>query len=277
MEELKVQEILFNKYGYDISHFSVPFIKKIINTRKDALKYQTIEEYITELNYNQEEVKKLIDSLQIPFTMFFRDGLTFELLSTQIIPHLVRKLKNNQEIRIWDVGCSSGQETYSLAITLEEVGTRMNRNIPYRIFASDISDESLNKAIEGRYSIAEIGNLKYQYLRKYFTEEMGKYTISNSIKNKIHFGFFNLLDDTKLSPDESVYATFDIIMCSNVLYYYHETTQQKMISKLFKSLSASGYFITSETERYLVKTGDDVELATFQSAIFYKSKRGDFL
>lgn len=277
MFSLQIQTILKEKYLYDISLFSPSFIDKIILSRMNHFKYKRVSEYETELLFNQVEVKDFIDALQIPYTTFFRNPLSFEILSNQIIPSLFSKVKNGKEIRVWSVGCSTGQEAYSLAIALEEVGERLNKIIPYRIFASDISEDSIEKAKRGVYDESEIGNLRYSHLRKYFIKEMTEYTVKPFIKEKIHFGFYNLLNENKMGPDDSIFASFDIIICSNLLYYYNENTQEKMISKLLYTLNPGGYFLTSETEKYLIKDSYEIVSASVQSAVFHKVNRGDYL
>ncbi|MGD9910409.1 MAG: protein-glutamate O-methyltransferase CheR [Candidatus Izemoplasmatales bacterium] len=277
MISLQIESILKEKYLFDISLFSPSFIDKVIVSRMKHFGYAHVNEYETELLYNQEEVKDFIDALQIPFTFFFRNPLSFEILSSQIIPSLFSKVKNGKEIRVWSVGCSTGQEAYSLAILFEEAARRFNKPIPYRIFASDISEESIEKAKSGLYNESEIGNLRYDYIKRYFMIEMSEYSVKPFLREKIYFGFYNLLNENKMGPDDSIFASFDIVMCSNLLYYYNESIQEKMISKLLYTLNPGGYFLTSDTEKYLIKDSIDIVSVSVQSAVFHKVKRGDYL
>jgi len=275
MDSKKIISVLRDKYQLDISDFSSSFLDKVLLQRMSFYKYTRLDEYQTELLYNQEEVKHFIDALQIPYTYFFRDGLAYEVLLSLIIPEFLRQNPGKKEIRVWSIGCSTGQEPYSLAMIFEEAKLRYHSNFNYRIFASDINEDSLHRARIGKYAVSEVGNIRCAYLQRYFTLNEGEYEVSTQLKDHIHFNYHNLLDPSKYSPENSVFASFDIILCMNVLYYYQENIQDKMINKIIHALNSGGYFFTSDTEKYLVRTDQYVEKVRFHAPIFHKLKRGD--
>lgn len=275
IETKKIISVLKDKYQLDISTFSTSFLEKVLLQRMTFYKYIRIDEYLTELLYNQEEVRLFVDALQIPYTHFFRDALSYEVLLSVIIPEFINQNPEKKQIRVWSIGCSTGQEPYSLAMIFEEAMLRYHTNINYRIFASDINEEVLQRARIGKYSASEVGNIRCSYLQRYFTLNEGVYEISSSLKEHIRFNFHNLLDHSKISFDNNVFASFDIIVCMNVLYYYQEEVQDKMIRKILLALNNKGYLITSETEKYLVKTDSSIERVQYQAPIFHKQKRGD--
>jgi chemotaxis methyl-accepting protein methylase len=212
---------------------------------------ETEAAYFTYLDQNQLESELFLNSLQISYTEFFRNPLTFSVLEKIIIPSIVLKntSSNRNEIRIWTAACAGGQETYSLAMLLKEISNGHGEKINFRIFATDQSETQIHEAQLGQYSETSLNCLTMKRVNQWFKRQGETWFVKPEIKEHIDFSVFNLFDDTYSSPPTSIFGDFDLIICANLLFYYKPEYQKKIIRKTTNSLSKYGYLITGETER----------------------------
>ncbi|UWG96570.1 hypothetical protein LPY66_17030 [Dehalobacter sp. DCM] len=255
------------KHGRDISVFEESFLRNSVERRSDLLGVKQ-SEYLRYVEENREEAENFYHSLNITFTQFFRNSLTFALLEQYIIPRLINKKANRGAIRIWSAGCSCGQEPYSLAILLSELISAQEQAVTYRILATDSSQQALSIAKEGIYDKTGVNNVKVQFLEKYFTRKDEMYAVSSQIKQQITFSYYDLLDPFSNNPPESIYGDFDLVICSNLLFYYKPEIQQLIIDKLQKSLSYIGYLVTGEAETALIQKTSKLKMVQMPSTIF---------
>lgn len=257
----------------DFSKYNQSFVSKLLAKRMFELNSLTEQEYLNKLISDNNEIKLLYYSLQISYSEFFRNKLTFEVLETVILPELILKAKNENrnEIRIWSAACSAGQEAYSLAIILKEVSELYRNKIKFRIFASDQGEEQISIAQKGFYSIRSLNNVSLARLNKWFTlHDSSNYEISRELKQCIEFSEFDLLNNEFNFPATSIYGDFDLVFCANLLYYYKPFYQKKILDKMSLSLSEGGYVVTGEIERDVLLTNNYKEVFPY-SAVFKKN------
>lgn len=276
MENLipEIEDLLSVSYKTDVSGFDNSFLEKSVDRRLSSHKNLTINDYISLLKNNPEEVNLLIESLHISFSEFFRNPLTFAFLEQFILPHLWSKKQkeNNSEIRIWSAACASGQEAYSIAILLDELNQQSTKKINYRIFATDNSICELEKAKIGFFDTNTIQKVSHRRVQNYFHQNNDQYAIAPAINHKVDFSLFNLLADQPAYPVPSIYGNFDLIFCSNVLFYYGQASRKGIINKMGNALALGGYLVTGETEReFLQKQGYNEVYKN--SAIFQKKSK----
>ncbi len=125
---------------------------------------KTVDGFIDDLNSNDNHFIEFYNSFLNGYSFFFREDLTYSILSSQVLPTLIDHLKSDEELRIWSVGCSKGQEPYSIAILCEELKLKYDSDFKYRIIATDISQSSLDKAQKGIYTTSDMLNTKYKQL-----------------------------------------------------------------------------------------------------------------
>jgi len=144
-------DILRSAKGLDFTHYKTPTISRRVSRRMVLLKLENLKDYIKFLRENKDEVEKLYEDLLINVTSFFRDSKVFDTLKKQILPAILKNKTKNQEVRIWVPGCSSGEEAYSIAICiLETLGNKAGA-VPVQIFATDVSENGIDKARQGIY------------------------------------------------------------------------------------------------------------------------------
>jgi len=268
-----ITEFLIESQDVDVSKYDEKFLEKSVLRRMNETYCTTEEAYFRYLKQSFVEGEQFVRSLQISYTEFFRNSLTFSVLEKIVFPALLlKKLNNkNKEIRIWSTACASGQETYSLAMLLKELTKGVEDKINFRIFATDQSESQINEAKKGQYPESALSYLSLKRIKEWFSKEGDVYSVKPEIKENIDFSVFDLFDENYSSPPNSIFGDFDIVICANLLFYYKPKFRAQIIKKTGGCLSNDGYLITGETERdILVKSGFSEIIP--QSAIFIPNR-----
>jgi len=259
------------KHFHDLSVYDETFLQNTIKNRRSELGIEKDSEYLNYLENYAQEAAFFISSLSNSYSEFFRNPLTFAYLEQVILPQLIKKKKigKEKEIRIWSAACASGQEAYSIAILCDELIEAKKTDINYRIFATDINPNELLNAQNGIYQSATLGKVTLKQIQSYFTLKDETYAVSLCLRDQIDFSVFNLLSDQGSCPPASIYGNFDLVFCSNLLFYYKPEYRNFMLEKIGKNLVSGGYLITGETEREIIK-GNHYREVFVNSAIFQK-------
>lgn len=265
--------LMKEKFGSDLSVYDQNYLRKTIETRMNALRCATDEKYFTLVSEYPDEFAHLIHELGNSYSEFFRNSLTFSLIEQLVIPKLsdFQLKKNRDEIRIWSAGCASGQEPYSLAMLFDNYSKAHKFSANYRIFATDISENELFKARKGVYDFNALRNIRLGFSETYFKRKGDTYILDSAIKEKVDFSVYDLLDKKSSSPSSAIYGDFDVIMCSNVMFYYEPEYQQLILEKFYRSLKPGGFFITGEAETHIVKTLGSFKQYGMPAPVFVKS------
>ena len=244
----------------DVSAYSIGFINNMIKTRMEQLKIETPLAYAAIISYDESEIEKIKDNLTNSHSLFFRNRLTFETLRQVYLPVIMTQKKDEDEIRIWSAGCAGGQEPYTLAILMESVINNWKSELKYRIFATDSNFKEIERAVLGIYSKADIVNLTWHEIDTWFTHSAKRYSLVPQLKKNVQFELFDLFDNDCNCPRTSIFGGFDIIMLANVLIYYKEEMQNKLLKRLKSCKTKQGIIITGETEREIFLRNEYVEL-----------------
>lgn len=204
-------------------------------------KLATLDDYHLILTKDNKEVDELYNDFLINVTKFFRDAEFFAALEKDIIPNIIEGRKSAGSIRIWVAGCATGEEAYSVAITLTEYLERKKLEIPYQIFASDLDANAIGKARLGIYPVSAVHEISSDRLKKYFKKMDGHYQVEKYIREACIFSQQNLLNDPPFSR-------MDLISCQNVLIYLENDAQQKVLQTFHYALKPSGYLFLGKSE-----------------------------
>jgi len=213
--------------------------------RKRGLK--SLDELVIQLRLRpvSDLARDIVEAMTTNESFFFRDIKPFEQFKSYVLPALLRTRASRRQIRIWSAACSSGQEPYTLAILLAEQQAQL-AGWTIDILATDLSTEILDKAQTGLYSQFEVQRgLPIQYLVKYFKQQGERWQIDASIRNRVRFRTFNLLDDP------GSLGTFDLIFCRNVLIYFDQPTKSVVLDRLSRVLAPDGYLFLGGAETVL--------------------------
>ncbi len=190
-------------------------------------------------------VTDIIEAMTTNETSFFRDAKPFEIFKDTVLPYFKNKPKTNKHLKIWCAAASSGQEPYSLAMTIKEEAAKMP-GWKFDITATDISHEILDQAKEGVYSQFEVQRgLPITHLIKYFTQDSDKWVINQDIRNMVQYKYFNLLDHM------NIIGQFDVIFCRNVLIYFDAQTKKDVLERMSKQMSDDAFLFLGGAETVL--------------------------
>ncbi|MZP28776.1 chemotaxis protein CheR [Heliobacterium undosum] len=224
------------KSGLDLSNYKRPQMERRIRTLARSQGANDLLSYFTLIDRDAEQYRKFIDHLTINVSEFLRNPGQWEILTTKILPML---LKENPVLKVWSAGCSTGEEPYSLAMTLLESRCDM-RN---KVLASDLDTEVLRKAQIGIYSDKSLANVSPQMVSRYFEPQgSGFHRVRDDLKRHIRFQQQNLLKDNFESG-------FDLILCRNVVIYFTEETKSLLYKRFYNALRKGGILFTGSTEQ----------------------------
>lgn len=196
---------------------------------------------------NKEVIAFLAHHLTIGETYFFRDPLTFASLENHVFPELFQRHQKDRHIRIWCVGCCSGEEPYSLAIILNRMLWDF-KNWNISIMGSDINEEFLRKAEQGCYKKWSFRAVPPEIIDKYFTKQPdATYQLIPEIKKRVKFTYLNLAEDNYINSANDT-TEMDLILCHNVLIYFSKKQIQKIIGQLTTALKDQGWLSVSAIE-----------------------------
>jgi two-component system, chemotaxis family, CheB/CheR fusion protein len=233
--------VLRLKKGTDFTYYKQTTIRRRINRRMGLNKIATISAYLGFFKSNADEQDLLYQDLLIPVTSFFRDPDTYDTLRESLLPLLFNNKTDNIPLRIWIAGCSTGQETYSMAIMLcEYLGDRFDGQ-RIQIFSTDVSERSIAIARKGVYTKSDITGLSPERLEKYFEKIAGSYHINKSIREVCVFAHHNFLK----SPP---FARMDLVSCRNVLIYMEPFLQKRALATFQYALNDNGYLLLGHSE-----------------------------
>jgi two-component system CheB/CheR fusion protein len=234
--------------GHDFSSYKKATIRRRIARRMQVQRAATMADYLVILRANPHEAKALFADLLISVTTFFRDTDAFEKLAALVIPHLFDDKGVSDTIRIWVVGCATGEEAYSIAILLLEEASRHKIRCGLQVFASDLDENALAVAREGRYPAAIEADMTEERLRRFFTREGDHYRVTRELRDVVLFAKHSLLRDPPFSR-------VDLISCRNVLIYLDREVQHEVCTTFHFALRRSGYLFLGSSENADSPTG----------------------
>jgi len=268
----KYIQLIQERYALDVSMYDRSFLEKSIQSRISSTMCGNFDAYMDYMARVPDESTQLVNQLKNSYSEFFRNPLTFSILEHVILPKIFNEnVKNNtHEIRIWSAGCASGQEAYSLAMLLDDFKNTHFTKTSYRIFATDNSVKELDLARKAVYDFKSVKNTSLEFAERYFSHNGEAYQLNNMLKEQVDFSVYDLLDKDSSSPPASIYGDFDLIMCSNLLFYYQPIYQQIILQKIYRSLKPGGFFITGEAEIQIVKAFKKFNQFLVPAALFMK-------
>lgn len=237
----EILTLLRIRTGHDFSSYKTPTLLRRIARHLQIHELESMSEYLAFLRKNPEEIPFLLKNLLINVTNFFRDKEAFDILEEQVIPQLFANKSSKDTIRVWVVGCSSGEEAYSLAMLLIEYATRLDAPPKIQIFASDIDDDALNEAREGCYLDSISLDVSEERLRRFFIKEGERYCIRKEVRELILFAPHNVLHDPPFSQ-------LDLVSCRNLLIYLTRDVQEKVLQVFHFALLTGGFLFLGSSE-----------------------------
>ncbi|MDB9312077.1 tetratricopeptide repeat protein [Spirulina sp. CS-785/01] len=228
-----------------------------LNLSRPETYYQLLE---TNTSTSAREWEHFIQLLTNIESYFFRDRGQFKLLSEQILPELIQRNQHQRRLRIWSAGCSTGEEPYSLAMTLHSLLPNFE-SWEVQIIGTDINQAALQKAKKGVYSPWSLRSLSLETIQKYFKSLPQGYQLNANIRHLVQFETFNLVENLA-NQTQTELSNLDLIICRNVFIYFTPEGIHTALKNFKTALKEEGYLLTGHAELY------GQVLQDFQSAIF---------
>lgn len=224
-------------------------LERRLQKRLEEHGFESFRDYYLHLIYDpnrEDEVGMMLDILTTNETFFFREIKQLKAFSEEIIPEIVEGKKNDQSLRVWSAGCSTGEEPYTLAILMLE--NHLLDGWHKEILATDISNRVLHSAREGIYYKHSFRSTESRYLDLFFQKvDENRHRIKENVKSIVTFGHLNIMQNSNWPADHS----FDVIFCRNVLIYFNQEAKRTAVANLEAKLKHGGFLILGHAESIL--------------------------
>lgn len=261
----KFRKVIYEQIGINLLPHKKIMLQGRIRKRLKKLEVENFSEYYDIIQNNKSELIEMFNVVSTNKTEFFRENHHFDFLK-EVLPDIINTNNKNGEkkLSIWCTASSTGEEPYSIAMTLSKYP--ILKNWKTRIIASDISTNVLQKAVAGVYSDEVIAKVPLEFIKKYFKKiDTEHYVVSDELKEMIKFKRINLI-----SEEYPFKGEFEIIFCRNVMIYFDRKTQIEIVENFMRYLKKGGYLILGSSESLPPEMLRPNEIKRVKSTIFQK-------
>ncbi len=260
----RVFQLLRDRFNTDFGHYKNATIQRRLMRRIEFLDIKKIEDYVSLLEDDSDELEALYSDFLIEVTRFYRDPKAFAALDEHVIPELLVRMESNQPVRVWVPGCASGEEAYSLAIKITEAARLAGLTPNLKILATDIHHRSLQFANAGLYSDKAVADLPVDIRDRYFELVGDRWQVTSVLRQMIVFSVHNVLSDPP-------FTRIDLISCRNLLIYFNDKAQQKSLAYFHFALRKNGLIFLGPSET-MGKLAEEFEELDKRWRIFRKRR-----
>jgi len=242
-----IRDLIYNHSGLFFDNDSKYLLEKRLGKRVTLHSLSGYKDYYHFLRYNRrkdQEISDIMDVLTTNETYFFREAFQLKAFTDEIIPEMLaeKEKKGDRSLRIWSAGCSSGEEPYTIAMLLLEMG--FSKGWRVEIIGADISHRVLQQARKAVYGKSSFRATDEAYIRRYFQEQDGGYKIADKVKELVTISHLNLFDQNRLT----LLGRMDIIFCRNVIIYFDQLAKKKVVEVFYRTLREGGYLLLWHSE-----------------------------
>ncbi len=238
----RLTQVIKTKYGYDFTNYAISSFKRRVLRIIELYKFRSIDALIKRIGDEPIFFEEFISEITVNVTEMFRDPSFWRIMRDEILPNI---LLNHKKVSVWHAGCSSGEEIYSMAILLKEMGILEES----KIIATDIDDQILNHARNGVYTVKNMELNEKNYVRFRGENELNKYF---EVKNGLAYMDKSLVQGVSYRRHDLVkgivFNKFDIVICRNVMIYFNQNLQNDVLKKLHESIFKYGYLAIGSKE-----------------------------
>lgn len=230
--------------GLDLGQYRRPYLERRVAARMRNLELHSYRQYVDFLGQNPDEYARLLDSLTINVTEFFRDRVVWDLLRQRVIPDLLREKRRgrNRTIRVWSAACATGEEPYSAAMCLLDALGGDSSDYLLSVLGTDLDPRVLEIAEDGRYSAEKLRHVPPDFQVRYVDADETGFQVSPDIRKLVRFRQCNLFDG---APTRAV----DVLLCRNIFIYLDRGQQELVLDSFWGSLTRGGYLILGRSEK----------------------------
>ena len=230
----RIVGILRHATGVDFDGYKRNTLNRRIRRRMLLHRFGNLQDYLRFLQGNTAEIEALYQDVLINVTSFFRNPEAYEALKKEVFPKITADRSHHDPVRIWALGCSTGEEAYSIAMAFTEFAEASGKHVPAQIFATDLNATGIDRARNGVYTKSIAEDVSAERLRRFFVEVDGSYRVAKPIRDMCVFARQNVLADPPFSR-------LDLVACRNLLIYLDGPLQQRVVPMLHYALRPNGF------------------------------------
>ncbi|MCG8319294.1 MAG: protein-glutamate O-methyltransferase CheR [Cytophagales bacterium] len=238
----KLTQMVKDAYGYDFTNYAMSSFRRRVNRILELYNFTSVSNLIDKIKVQPAFVEEVVNEITVNVTEMFRDPSFWREVRDHIIPNI---LLNHKSINVWHAGCSSGEEVFSMAILLREMGI----SDKVKLIATDLDNSILNKAKKATIPIKNMELNEKNYIRfqgsaslsKYYKEQNGHAVLNPALVENVSFRKHDLVQG-------GIFNKFDLVLCRNVMIYFNQNLQNDVLKKLHESLFKYGYLIIGSKE-----------------------------
>lgn len=266
-EFVKLRDYIYRKAGIYFDEKKLYYVEKRVEARMRAVGMDSFRAYFAWMRFDtsDRELQELLNVLTVNETYFFREYQQLRCFAEEVIPEIL-KSKNNQNpkrIRIWSAGCSTGEETYTLAIIMTEMTRGMS--VTWEIHATDLNTDVLLQAKKGLYGRRAVKDVPEAYLARYFHQIGEQFEVRPEMRRQIIFYQLNFLNRENMRK----MVDFDVIFCRNVLIYFDDASRREVALYFYDALKEGGFIFLGHSES-MSRITPIFRLRKFKNAIIYQ-------
>jgi two-component system, chemotaxis family, CheB/CheR fusion protein len=251
--------------GFDFTGYKRSSLERRIEKRMNEVGIGSYQEYLDYLEVQSDEFAFLFNTILINVTGFFRDAAAWDYLASEVIPRLVETVGGDRPLRFWCAGCSSGEETYTMAMILAEALGEQQYLERVKIYATDVDEEALTEARHATYAAKAVEAVPPPLLERYFERVEQRYAFRKELRRTVIFGRNDLVQDAPISR-------IDLLICRNTLMYFNAETQAGILGRFHFSLNDWGYLYLGKSEM-LITHSDLFKPVDLKRRVFAKVVR----
>ncbi|WP_322057351.1 CheR family methyltransferase [Paraburkholderia sp. J63] len=237
----EIMVILRTRTAHDFRHYKRATIMRRIERRLQVNGITDLQAYRDYLHLHPDETQALLQDMLISVTNFLRDKESFEVLERDVLPAIFEGRSEEDRIRVWSVGCATGEEAYSLAMLLQERSLKAPEGASFQIFATDIDERAITFARTGLYSDTILNDVAPGRVRQFFSRDAAHYRIKKELREHMLFAHHNVLSDPPFSR-------LDLICCRNLLIYLDREAQIEILKMFHFALRPGGILFLGNSE-----------------------------
>ena len=251
--------------GLDLSQYRRAYVERRLASRLRSLGLHSYRQYSRHIDGHPDEYARMIDTLTINVTEFFRDAAVYAAFSSLVVPALVegKDRTGQRRIRVWSAGCASGEEPYSIAMALlDGLGPRA-QDLEVMVIGTDLDPASLQTARAGVYDVAKLSGIPEEVRARFVETDGGTFRVAPVVRDHVRFRPLNLFTDPPLKP-------VDVVFCRNVFIYFTREQQARVLEVFLDALGRGGYLVLGRSEKLPAALAERFEVVSGKERIYRK-------
>ncbi|MZP30377.1 PAS domain-containing protein [Heliobacterium undosum] len=240
-EHMEIADMLRHRLNVDVINYRRSTFKRRVRKRMSQLHFTSVQEYIEHLKQYPEELDELHDDLLINVTQFLRDEAAYESLRANCLEPMIARAKDGDTLRVWSVGCSTGEEAYSVAFMVADMLEESQKKLELKIYATDLDEAAILEARRGLYNESKVRSLPEAYREKYMIACGDFYKVKKHIRSCVIFGVQDIVHSAPI-------AKVDLLICRNLLIYFEKELQKKVLTMFHYALNPGGFLFLGKSE-----------------------------